>query len=190
MKKLISSALMVAGLAAGVTSAQAGVYRDRDNLDAVLNSPGESVSGTFNIRTLDGNFAGDMAGFVPSAETIVTATATFELYSNDSEKEQVDINLGAFDLYTTPGTQINGEVTFGPLNLTVQMLADLQQDGSISYRLTLLDTAFTWGEDVGINYAQLDVTTVPNTVPDGGMTLALLGLSLGGLAVVRRSFRN
>jgi hypothetical protein len=184
-RKLIFGTAVVAMLSGLIPTAQAATYRDYDPINTTLEGAGDTYHGVFNIVTLDGNSALDIAGFVPSAETITVATASFALSSTDTAPEQVNIDLGISDFLTTPGSQVYGTQIYGG-NLTLQMIADLQADGSISYTLTLLNSPATTSEDVGVSWANLAVTTKPKAVNDGGVTLVLLGMSLTGLAGVRR----
>lgn len=179
------------GLLLGSQTAHAIAFQDYDVIDVILRGAGDSYNGTFSITSPDTDgpdgSVGDIRGFVPSLYTVTSATASFELYSDDHDKEQVDINLGSWDLLTTPGSQINGTVVFSNL-LSLAMIADLQSDGSISYRLRLENSPNEHDEDVRINWGKLVVNASPRSVPDGGATLGLFGLGLLGLATLKRKF--
>jgi hypothetical protein len=166
----------IGGLLLGTQTAHAIVFEDFDDIHVILDGAGDSYTSTFNIA---------IDGFNPVLHTITSATASFELYSNDNDKEEVDINLGAFDFLDTPGNQINGSVTFSSL-LSMSMVADLQSDGIITYRLTLENSSNESHEDVQINWAKLVVNASPRSVPDGGATIGLLGFGLLGLAALKR----
>lgn len=187
MKNNLTKLMAVAGvLAAMVHAAGAATYRDYDPINIDLDGAGAKVQGIFNVVTLDGNSPLDVAGFNPATETIVSASAAFALWSDDTAPERVNIDLGVNDFFTTPGTQVYGTQIFGG-NLTLQMVASLQVNGSISYTLTLVDIAGITTEDVGVKWANLYVTTKPKNVDDNGMTLGLLALSLVGLVGWRRA---
>ncbi|CEF48986.1 unnamed protein product [uncultured bacterium] len=117
-------------------------------------------------------------------------------------------------VYTTSSTDYNGTVSGGVQDSTGNLVVpagfdfvlakyDGPNGGDVVYALngasiTLPATSATiWVNGQGAGYGlshftvfNPDVVINPHTVPDGGATVALLGLSMTGLAVARRRFRK
>jgi hypothetical protein len=204
MKKLV----VLTALALGFTvPALADVFSDFDKIVRQLtdSSSGRVYNGVFSVvnedsglDTYTGSGAHGPAGWGAGStvlgynpgDTIIGATVSFGLWDNDSAKEQVSFSIGGVSLGSSPGNQISGYNTFSYDLFSVlsasaldTVLADLA-DGTIDYRVRM---ANEWRyEDVWLKWASLDIRTETLRVPDGGATLALLGLGLLGVAFARR----
>ena len=184
--------------AAFLTTASAcygNLYYDKDIIGEMVTVGGSAVTGTFNISTEDGDGL-NQTGFTPGSEQVTTAVAIFHLwddYKTDDkrERETVSINLGSENLLSASS---NGYVFgfFGAVGgfANVNMLIDLNLNGELGYSIES-----TQG-DFYVNFAKLIAHTIEGNprstggsstrVPDGGATLAFLGLSVIGLACARR----
>jgi hypothetical protein len=166
-------------LVAGLLSARANLYYDYDYIDTVLSSVNQDRSGTFNIT---------VQGYSPSAETMSWAGFAFTFVDSDNQEDTVRISLGHEAVnyeHVEYGFNIFGGLLAG------DALLDLSADGIISYSVRWIS-----GDPFRLVSATLLAETTANApapVPDGGMTLALLGLSLLGLGWAQKKlklFRN
>ncbi|MEZ5276867.1 MAG: hypothetical protein R3F07_10855 [Opitutaceae bacterium] len=173
MKKLISLAAVLLS-----TSAFAVTFTDVQSIGTKL-STGQSVSGVFDIvNPGTDSFGGysDLGGYAPLTP-ITDAAATFWLSDDgDGLGELARIDLGIIPLDWV-GWLNNGSTT------TIQVGAD-----ALDF-LVFLGTAGTLNWSVKSTLGDFYVRGAmlqANTVPDGGITLILLGLGLSGLAFGRR----
>ncbi len=179
MKKILT---VIAAAMVSAFSASAIQYTDVDTIGATL-SVGTPYVGNFNIASGDGG-VGDVAGYNPLTQTLISAVAGFTF---------LDVNL-------TPNTvsiQLDGK-TFIPGGIVDQVLTSfngavlgnayltLNSTGEIEYRVELLS-----GNPVVFVMAGLTAQAGDRviTVPDGGMTLSLLGCGLLAGSWVCRRFR-
>ncbi len=189
IKKSLFSAL--AGIALGFAStANAALYYDLDvfsRAEGYVNV-GDSLTGTFDITG-----TGLGKGYTPGGSEVVD-WAFFEFTLLDekdptgAKTETWHIEVGAQDLaggndFASGGSLIIGKFVYGFGNYSIE--ADIQADGKVDYEISA-----TSGDFQVIN-GLMKVGTVTgnnNRVPDGGMTLALLGSGILGLCALRRRF--
>lgn len=183
--------------AAFLTTASAcygNLYYDMDVIGEMVTGS-NPVTGTFEISSDDGDGL-NQTGFAPGSEQVTAAVAIFHLWDDyktedKTEGETVTINLGSENLLSASS---NGYV-FGFFGLVggfanVNMLIDLNSNGELAYSVE------STSGDFYLNFAKLVAHTTEGNpgstggggdrVPDGGATLAFLGLSVIGLACARR----
>jgi hypothetical protein len=185
--KTITTVALATLLLAGTT--QAITFRDYDLINTTLNSGEHSRSyeGTFNITTGDGG-NGDLSGYNPAIHTLNSATASFT-FTGGNNSRSFQVNLGNW----------SGSATFKQeLNLGVDsalFLGQLQTDGVLNYLITRTAGAFTLvSAELNAYGVERQVPRINNpdnpppshAVPEGGITVALLGSAFCGLALVRR----
>lgn len=173
MKSILSIIIGLAVLA-GSQAPAATIYTDQDTV-------GFSFSAQAGRGTYSGTWDLLSEGYTPGTPTI-SALAEFVFSDPNGGTETVVVSVGGQQLYAgfgTPGTSdfvISGAVTGGAL-------VNLESTGLLSYRIFRNTGIFT------LDTATLTVAVNdqdPNGVPDGGTTVALLGLGLAGLAGIRR----
>lgn len=184
IKKMILTLTAVASLAV-TQKASANLYVDFDDLnDVFLSVTGtKSVTGWFNIAN---------KGYDPTTEHVTGALAAFYLYDDaDGIKkgESYSINLGQSQ-FSSGSSTFN--LVFGLLGLVGgpvegSMLLDLSADGKLKYTIeaTKGDFYVDWAKLIAVTHPNRPNTT-GNRVPDGGLTLAMLGLGCLGVAALRR----
>lgn len=177
MQKILGVLLGVLGL--GVVTASASLYYDVDYHNTVLGPTRISKSGTFNIA---------VQGYNPTAETIDWAGFAFTFVDSDNREDTVRISLGhSIVSYENISYGFN---IFGGL-LTGNALLDLRADGIISYTVKWVS-----GDPFKLISAALIAESTPNAtlpsepVPEGGATVAMLGLALLALEGARRKLRQ
>ena len=187
MKSLVTALTLGAAAAALTVPAHAIAYsyQDFDPINKVLFT---GVLGTvdhestFDISVSDGDGGPNIVGFNPATENLIGGYVEFELWGTviggGLQKEKARFTLGSLS-FNTPGTQILGTQIYGG-NLTVSLLADLQEDGSLDYRVRLIDQGL-----VNIDTVVLKSANLVAHVPDSGSTMALLGAGMLGLVAVR-----
>ena len=175
--------LAIATMAAmGVSSASAIQFVNTHN---VLLLEGQSASGTFDISP----------PYDPASQTLLSATATFyfqdDSYVDSLEYAIVQVETAFFGL-----TQVGNQTILNPFNIYGSIsgavwgtgLWALSSTGELDYKVTAWDDGNPWTQrDFIFKKAVLDVEIGSNvSVPDGGMSLAMLGLGLLGMAAFRR----
>jgi len=196
MKKLMVVAVAGVVALALCGDASAVLYRDIDAIGIELDASGAaSYSGDFDIVTGDGDvnigigwpynlfpeYYSDEAGFDPSGESVVGATAYFYLQGTlDLQQEEVVVEIA--DL--TEGPVVIDYLWNNTIEIAdLQLIVDLQDDGRVGYTVTAVSG------DVQFDYARLDADARPTGaqgVPDGGATIALLGMAMAGIGLLRR----
>jgi hypothetical protein len=176
MMAVVASMMLVGG----VHSALALTWVDEDNGDPLkfLRPTSPSYSSTFNIL---------LDGFNPATMQVTSAVASFAFADDgDSQLEYVNIYLDStlfLGGIEVDGTHANIPTSYdwrsGALNGT--LIGSLNADGILNYTVTV-----TSG-DTYLKRAKL-VAQGGYKVPDGGLTVLLLGASLSGLAVLSRQF--
>lgn len=179
MKSLAKAALscsLAVVLAFGAATSSATEYYDYDNINVWLSEANPVRTGNFNIAD---------QGFVSTAETIISADVEFVLWDSDANADDVSVRVGGLQI--EPGrTVTQGFSVFGG-SLVGQALINLQADGRVGYRIEWLS-----GDSFKVSAASLIAQTTPNSavgLPDGGTTLALLGLGLVALEWGRRKVK-
>jgi hypothetical protein len=173
VKKIFGILLGFVGL--GVVTANASLYYDVDILNTTLGPTRPSKSGTFNIA---------VQGYNPDAETIDWAGFAFTFLDTDNREDTVRISLG-HDIIAYENISYGFNI-FGGL-LQGDALLDLSADGIISYTIR-----WVCGDPFKLLTASLIAESTANStlpsapVPDGGATLAMLGLALLALEGTRR----
>ena len=164
-------------MALGAATSRATEYYDYDNINVWLSEANPVRTGSFNIAD---------QGYNPSAETIISADAEFVLWDSDSNADGVSVSVGGLQIQ--PGSTVTQGFSILGGSLTGQALLNLEADGRIGYRIEWLS-----GDSFKVSAASLIAQTAPNSVvgvPDGGMTLALLGLGLVALEWGRRRVKS
>jgi hypothetical protein len=126
-------------------------------------------------------FADDAPGTVANPDGAGTYDVT----------EYVDIFLNSLILINdqeVDGSHPSTSFAWYSASLTPAMITALQDDGKIGFKVQLLDTSSSYTNDVYLKIAKLTATSETNNVPDGGSTLAMLGLAFAGLLGLRRRF--
>ncbi len=162
-------------------------WQDRDYVGVFLEE-GQFYSGAFDITTGSG-------GYDPNRHEITRARVGFSFsdgyWRGDSSGEWVDVWLGSSQAWNH--REVDGTHRYGfdwiwrGLNGT--MLADLS-DGFLRYSIQVENWRDGRNNDVWLKQAHLEVwgREAPRShgVPDGGATVALLGLGLAAIFLIRR----
>jgi hypothetical protein len=139
-------------------------------------------------RPLEDSFS---VNFASPAEQAVWGEATFLIADADKYQEQFSVQLGdvsGFDSGKIDDFSIFGisfELAGGVVGT---LLADINADGILNYRITATSGNFNvlWA-NLNVRTEDIGTSGDPVTrVPDGGLTLALLGASMVGLYAFRR----
>lgn len=202
----LSLAVTTVGIAvAGSFSAKALTYTDIQYRHAYIEEGGKAITGTFNIvnpgsssysisgyGSANGTF-NDAGGYVVGTD-LVSLVASFYIRddSTDSQgkREKVDINLGGGPQEVNNLNLVNGGKTFISFGGSSVLLTLLETQGTLRYRIEAQKGDFK------LEYAMLSASTEPlltsssQRVPDGGVTLGLLGFSLLGLFGAARTINN
>lgn len=159
---------------AAVSAHAVPYYWDHDLLQTQLGA-GQTITGTFNIAGGDGD-AWDLHGFDGSSN-ITSAIATFSFLDLNLRETKVKVDLGVDGF-----AQISALVLpiFVSGDILGQALVDLSADGILAYTVT----------NTGTTGFRLMTASLVTTVPDGGTTLSLLGLSLVATALAARRKRS
>jgi hypothetical protein len=181
MKRILKTAIVAAGLVVGF-SASAIQYRDTDLILSSL-SAGNPYDGNFNIAAGDGD-AGDLSGFNPLTQTIISATAGFTFLNSALTTSTVSIKLDSQALVS--GGVIDQLLTSLNGSVVGTAYVSLNSSGSLNYTVELLS-----GDPVTLVMASLTAQVGDKVigVPDGGTTLGMLGFGLLAAAWVCRRFR-
>lgn len=192
---MLSAALAVT---AGTASAVTMTYVDIDRPDKEI-AQGKSYSGNFNIVTGDGDVNivisgytsgngtfSDIAGY-PANGTLTSATAYFYLKDANQGQDMWEIELNMKDFLEGSGT-LSGQKYYTQFGTVGGAQFDfLNNNGHISYTVSNISDNPGNGAKFTLEFARLVATAETRTsVPDGGATLALLGLSTMGMAAIRR----
>src|SRR5690349_11810195 len=186
MKKYLGLGLVLAG----GFSANALQFTDTDLFSTPLQPMGAllvygvPITGTFNIAGGDGG-AGDISGYNPTTQTILSATAGFTFIDYNGTANTVSIQLDTEDLVSNGSinmvmTSFNGSVV-GNAYVT------LNSTGIIDYKVELVGSPLQL--PVFLLAAGLEAQAgdrVIVSVPDTGTTLSLLGFGILVGAVVGR----
>lgn len=151
-----------------------------------------SYSNTFNLIP---------AGFDPLNMTIESAVASFAFADDaNDEEEWVNITLGGelFIQEEVDGSHPSSSFAWYSDDLSISLLADLQSDGKLDFKVQLLDTVWGKKEDTYLKVAKLVAhgftnpppppPPPPHTVPDNSTTLFLLGAAFAGLFGLQKRF--
>lgn len=217
--RLFSSLIVSAGLlgSSGFVSAQTMIWEDvrtGSPLDFLYESTfsdrtsdlsyantwslldkGYSANNPISGITVWFKFADDSPGNFEGAETA----------NGGDVQEYVDISLGNQKLWDN--LEVDGRhpsTTYASYSMVLDPVAhaavfsDLMMDGKLSYTVALQDMAKSslGREDTYVKEAGLRASFTPkpkttsNRVPDGGASLALLSISLAGLAGLRKSLKQ
>jgi hypothetical protein len=164
-------------LVSGVLNARANLYYDYDYINTVLSSVNRDNNGTFNIA---------VQGYDPSAESMSWAGFAFTFIDSDNQEDTVRISL-SHEAVTYEHIEYGFNI-FGGL-LAGDALLDLSADGIISYNVRWIS-----GDPFKLVSATLLAETTANApppapVPDGGLTLAMLGLALLALGWAQKKLK-
>ena len=180
MLKTIKFLAIAAVAAIGVSSVNAIQFVNTHN---VLLLEGQSVSGTFDISPP-----------YDASQTLLSATATF-YFQDDSYFDSLEYAIVQVETDFFGSTRV-GNQTMNPFNIYGSIsgavvgtgLWALSSTGKLDYEVTAWDDGNPWTQrDFIFKKAVLDVEIGSNvSVPDGGMSLAMLGLGLLGMAAFRR----
>lgn len=171
-------------LAAGLTSfsASAITYTDIDEwglngiaLDSnSATATPSTFTGIFDIR--NGEDSWDQDGFNPATQDATSGWVGFLLGTDQSNQQEFRITLDDLEV----GTQYINGIWASALGLSADLLVEISNTGTLSYKITALSGSFN------LYGAALEVeATNATSVPDGGATAMLLGLGMLGVASVR-----
>jgi VPDSG-CTERM motif len=178
MNKLILSTLAAGALLASGGAASAIQYVDDNQANVWINILNPSYTGSWDI-------AGE--GYNPLSQQITSATATFALNDAFGGRESYTITIDG-DTFLTGGsfsTPLFGSITLGD-SISGTAFITLDTTGHLSY------TVYRGSGEFWLVDATLTADTAPRnndpsgSVPDGGMTLVMLGCGLLGLAGIRK----
>ncbi len=149
----------------------------------------QSYSNTFDITA---------NGFNPLTMTIDSAVASFAFADDSSSdpEEWVDITLGGslFINEEVDGLHPYSSYAWYSDNLGLSLLADLQVDGKLSFKVQILDTILSTRrnsnkvEDTYLKVAKLVAKgheNPPHKVPDASNTVMLMGAAMVSLIALR-----
>lgn len=171
-KPIISLAAITAALVLSAGSSGAITIVTDGSVTSGLIDINNSINGVFDL-TSDYN---------SSADTLNSAYVDF-VFQDRSQKTALNVSIDGSSV--TTGQIVNTFLTYGGLSFNVAQIA--LTDSLLSYSIT-------WSSGDGINLVDAKLTAditrnAANSVPDGGMTLGLLGLALAGLGMARRQFQ-
>ena len=144
-----------------------------------------SYSNTFDI-TAD--------GFNPLTMTIDSAVASFAFADDDDGYEEwVDVTLegNLFIHEEVDGDHPYSSYAWYSDDLSIGLLANLQADGKLGFKVQILNTVAYNKEDTYLKVAKLVATgheNPPHKVPDEANTVLLTGAALLGLVALRKRF--
>jgi len=176
MMTVVASMMLVGG----VHSALALTWVDVDSGYPLkfLRPSDPSYSSTFNILA---------DGFNPATMEVTSATASFA-FADDDDSYLEYVNIYLDSTLFLGGIEVDGTHNNPPTSydwhsgaLTGTLIGSLNTDGILNYTVTV-----TSG-DTYLKVAKLEAQG-RYKVPDGGLTVLLLGASLSGLAVLSRKF--
>lgn len=177
LKDQILALVPLAVLFFGAVDSRATEYYDYDNINIWLSEANPLRTGTFNIAD---------QGYSSANETIISADVEFVVWDSDANADGINIRIGGHDFAS--GSVSQGFTMFGG-SLIGEALLNLTADGRVGYRIQWLS-----GDAFKVSAVSLIAQTTPNStipgVPDGGTTLALLGLGLVGLEWGRRKIKS
>jgi hypothetical protein len=176
-KAVSGSILTCLFLAVALPQAQAVIYTDHQNINATLSRYNPLYQDEFDIY---------QHGFRPANEDVISGAVAFVFIDADKKEERVDINLGEEDFRS--GRINYGFTVFGGL-LSCDALIDINEDGKISY-----DVRWVSGDAfrlvTGTLVACATASAPPSHgVPDGGTTVAMLGVAMLALGCVQRKLK-
>lgn len=120
----------------------------------------------------------DISGYTLN-DTILSAYATFSFSTGGAAIQQVEVDVGVPKEFFGVGTP---DITFYS-NLGASIILQIQATGKLGFLVTATDG------DMYLTGATLYVDTAQGyNIPDGGVTLAMLGLGCLGLVGVGRKF--
>ncbi|RXK52875.1 hypothetical protein ESB00_14275 [Oleiharenicola lentus] len=134
------------------------------------------------------------SGFNPLTMTIDSAVASFAFADDgDSYEEWVDITLAGnlFINEEVDGAHPSSSYAWYSDSLGVTLLADLQADGKLAFKVQLLDTVRYNKEDTYLKVAKLVAKgheNPPHKVPDESNTVILMGAAMLSLIALRKRF--
>jgi hypothetical protein len=186
MKGFISIVIVVLALGV-VNTVGAAVWTDLDQYNVKLTAGGSPsyVQSTFNIATLDGNYSGDVAGFVPGVDHVDSAVIEVVAYDDWDflTGESVTVTLGSVKV----GDHLDIGFIFDQLfdiTAQAQLIGDINADGILSYKIEATDGDFI------LSYAQFCATgTHGQDVPEPATIVVWSLLGAGswlGMRVWRR----
>jgi hypothetical protein len=181
MKRIKQLAAVASALSLLAMSAGAATYWDYDSINQTLSGKGDFYQSDFNIAD---------AGYNPTTETVNWFEVWFKIYDNDSSDEYGKFKLGIGD-WETPWLELDTDTYHYSFN-SGSVLANLDVDGILPYRIELGNDN-DCDNDVKVKWAKLKAYTSarPNSnVPDGGSSLALLGVGLLGMAGLGRKLTH
>jgi hypothetical protein len=175
MKRTLLNLAVSTALTLGVVSAKGALHFDIDAIGVVVDSA-NPYEGQFNITG-----PGWGKGYDPTTKQLQWAYATFALWDSKlfggSESLTIELDGNAF---SSAGPFL-GLILLGD-QLLGDVLWDLSDDGKLNYVVTAATGSFK------LLGAELHAKSKHRRkeLPDTGWTLALLGISMIGLASVRR----
>jgi hypothetical protein len=150
------------------TSARATIYDEYDPIDGVvLNATKTTHAGSFDLTG---------AGFTPTGSVLHWAAVEFLLFA--SSAAQVNIYVGS-QLIASPVSGATAASDF----LTGAAFDELAGAGTIDYLIQ-------WVSGAPVTVSGASIFAENSRVPDGGLTVTLLGAALLGLGWARSKFKS
>ncbi len=168
-KTLTLSAALAAALLLSAGSAGAIEIVTYGSVRTGLIDLNNSVNGVFDLTS----------GYNSASDTLNSAYVDF-VFQDLSQRTAVNVSLDGSSV--TTGQIVNTLFSYGAISFNVAQTA--LSDSLLSYSIT-------WSGGDGINLLEAKLTadvTRNAAVPDGGMTLSLLGLAMAGLGMARKQF--
>lgn len=192
IQNMIRKALCLAlGAALWAGSAQAISFTDSNPADvrldanSALNVFGVWVPNPLYNPSYTGNWDLLNEGYDPATQQINSAVATFSLNDANGRSESYTITIDG-DTFLSGGSF--STTTFGTIDFAGGVVGDalitLDSTGLLSYTVTATSGVF-WLANAALT-ADVSARESNGHVPDGGLTVAMLGIGLAGLGRIRR----
>lgn len=187
---MLFGALLGCSLGIVAQSAKATLFVDvdtRGGLGTELTATAPTTTGNFNIAEVTGV---NSTAYPVVGETLSWALATFKFNDEYGVGTTVDVELGNGPTSTSFVSNFSVGLYEGGLAsgfVTGSAWGDLTADGKVNYTISL---DVNGSDTVYFKEAVLYAESTPNAqVPDGGATLALLGLGVMGIGCFVRKPR-
>jgi hypothetical protein len=181
MKRLIFTTVVGGALLASSQFASAILYVDNNPANVRLDADYLGGLNPFYNPSYDGQFNLTGYGFNPTLQQIDHAVVTFTL-GDLFGSETYNISIESDSLFS--GGSFTGLINLGS-DITGSLLADLNADGILNYTVSTTRGSF-WLLNANLTAEASNFQSIPTAdVPDGGTSVALLGLGLLALAFVR-----
>jgi hypothetical protein len=177
MNPFKSLVILPAALLVLAVSASANIYNATNHPNVDINE-GQTVTGQWTYS-------------LGAGETVVSVESWFNFESSDSDREKAEVKVGVGE-GVVDQSRTTSFTNFGTLYTvhfdasSLQSLLDDASNGILSYSVTATNVGNVQN-DFTFTTASVKVTT--RSVPEGGATLTMLGLTLVGFVGFQRKFR-